>query len=140
MTASTTRLILRILAVLAATCVLGFVALMVWIRWVDSLPVGTGECRPSPDQRYQACVHSYTATDFWTGDPRHWFEFGLSGPDQSYRMTTSPIPGPYFGSRSSHRVVFWQPDSQAVRFVFPDATLRIATSIEQGETPVTGGP
>lgn len=118
---------LRILAVVIALCLLLLAALLIGQRWIGSQTFGTGECRPSPDTRYMACVHSYTKDSFWTGKTRHWFEFRLTGPDLDDTLTTSPIAGPYFGSRSNHQVVFWQPDSRAVRFVFPNATLRIGT-------------
>lgn len=116
-----------ILPVLAFTML---TLLLVWallLRWIDSQPAGTGESVPAPDGLHSASVMSYTEKDFWTGEIRNWFEFRVSGPGQDKLLTTSPIPGPYFGSRSSHRVAYWDADSTAVQFVFPTFTLRIET-------------
>lgn len=98
---------------------------LVFLRLVNSAPFGTGEMRPSPDQRHMAAVHEYIATDFWSGKQRQWFEFEVTGPGIAYRARTNPIPGPPFGSRSDHRVIFWSPTSRFVRFAFPSMNIVI---------------
>lgn len=112
-----------ILAVLVAVSVV----LLAGLRWLDTMPVGTGEERRSPDGRFTASVMDYTERHFLTGKPRRWFEFRVTGPGVAHKLTSTPFPGPYFGSRSSTRVIAWEPDSSAVRFVFPSAELRFET-------------
>jgi hypothetical protein len=94
-------------------------------RWIETMPVGTGEVRVSPDGRYNASVFDYFDRDFFTNESRRWFEFRVTGPGADYTFTGTPLPGPYFGSRSSDSVIRWEPDSSAVRFVFPTSELRI---------------
>lgn len=65
---------------------------LVLLRLVNSGPFGTGESQPSPDQRHMAAVHEYFATDFWSGEKQHWFEFEVTGPGVAYRARTAPIP------------------------------------------------
>ena len=96
-------------------------------RCLETMPVGTGEARPSPDGRFRASVMDYSERSFLAGTARRWFHIRVEGPGILYDFTSLPLPGPYFGSRSSHSVVFWEPDSSAVRFVFPTATLRLRT-------------
>ena len=86
-------------------------------------PVGTGESKKSPNGRFEASATDYYDESFW-GRSRHWFEFELLGGTKRQRVVTDPIPGPYFGSRSTHSVIFWADDSSSVRFVFP--TVEIA--------------
>ncbi|GGF52605.1 hypothetical protein GCM10007301_10110 [Azorhizobium oxalatiphilum] len=112
---------LRALGVIFVFLMLG---LAVQLRHLQTMPIGTGESQGSPDGRYVASVMDYTERHFFTGEPRNWFEFEIEGPGFSYRQTGTPIPGPYFGSRSSYSVIHWEPDSSAVRFVFPGAELR----------------
>ena len=100
---------------------LGALALL---RWFETMPIGTGETRSSPDGRHEASVMDYSARDFFSGAPRRWFAFRVSGPGMHHELTSTPLPGPYFGSRSSVSVIRWEPDSSAVRFVFPAAELR----------------
>lgn len=109
-----------------AVLVLGAAA--IW-RSIDKMAVGTGETRMSPDERYTASATDYGGRDFFTGKPRRWFEFRVTGPGIDYRYEGTPLPGPYFGSRSSHSVVKWEADSSAVRFVFPNAELRIGVRL-----------
>jgi hypothetical protein len=97
-------------------------------RYLDTMAVGTGEIRRSPDGRYTASVMDYSGRSFFTNAPRRWFEIKVEGPGTTVALVSTPFPGPYFGSRSSHRVVLWEADSTAVRFVFPTATLRFSTS------------
>lgn len=66
----------------------------------------------------------YSAREFFTGAQRHRFPFRVSGLDTHYELTSTPLPGPYFGSRSSVSVIRWEADSSAVRFVFPTSELR----------------
>ncbi|HEV2512885.1 hypothetical protein [Bosea sp. (in: a-proteobacteria)] len=99
-------------------------AALALFRWFETMPVGTGETRRSPDGRYEASVMDYSARDFFTGAPRRWFAFRVNGPDTSYELTSTPLPGPYFGSRSSTSVIRWEPDSSAVRFVFSSSELQ----------------
>lgn len=112
------RFALGVIAILAIAAGVGY-------RWLETMPVGTGETRVSPDGRYSASVVDYFARDFLTNEPRRWFEFEVTGPGIDYKLSGTPLPGPYFGSRSSHSVVRWEPDSSAVRFVFPTSELRI---------------
>lgn len=93
-------------------------------RWLQTMPVCTGETKASPDGRYTASAFDCTETGFFTGETRHWFEFRIAGPGLDYRQTGTPLPGPDFGSRSSGSVTAWEPDSSAVRFAFPAAALR----------------
>ncbi|MGU3495060.1 hypothetical protein ACLBXM_13540 [Xanthobacteraceae bacterium A53D] len=115
------RRLIRAFAVIAAFLALG---LAVQYRHLHTMPVGTGETKSSPDGLYRASVTDWADRHFITGEPRRWFEFEISGPGLDYRQTGSPLPGPYFGSRSSHSVIMWEADSSAVRFVFPAAELR----------------
>ena len=110
-----------------ALAVLTVVALAGAFRYLDTMPVGTGEVRRSPDGRFEASVMDFFERSFLTGAPRRWFRIRLEGPGVLYDFTSLPLPGPPFGSRSSHSVVFWEPDSSAVRFAFSTATLRLDT-------------
>lgn len=110
------------------------------IRLADSQPFGTGETRMSPDGRFRASVMSFSARDFWSGASREWFEFSVQGPGLDHQMTTTPIPGPYFGSRSSHHVIFWDADSGAVRFVFPTMVFQIDITPEGSASGAANGP
>lgn len=96
-------------------------------RWVQSMPIGTGETRPSPDGKYTASIMDNFAEDFWTGRSRRWFTIRVEGPNVAYEYNGSPFPGPYFGSRSSVSVIHWSPDWSFVRFVFPTAEFRFET-------------
>jgi hypothetical protein len=129
------RLIRRIVLVLCALIATIAIAFGVFLRWLDSQPIGSGEMQPSPDGAYRASVHEVVARDFWSGEGRHWFTFEVTGPGLDYRASTDPIPGPGFGSRSDHRVTFWDRDSRAVRFIFPDMTIRVEIT-RDGTTPV----
>ncbi len=119
------RLIVLGLLGLGAALLLALAAGLVFLRLANSQPVGTGESRPSPDQAHMAAVHEYVATDFWSGEKQHWFEFEVTGPGVAYHARTDPIPGPSFGSRSDHRVIFWSPTSRFVRFAFPAMNIVI---------------
>lgn len=115
-----------------STLLIGFVLLAIVAlagayRYLETMPVGTGETRPSPDGRFRASVIDYSERSFFTGTARRWFHIRIEGPGILYDVISLPLPGPYFGSRSSHSVVFWEPDSSAVRFVFPTATLQFST-------------
>lgn len=104
-----------------AVIVLG--AATLW-RALATMTVGTGETRMSPDGRFTASATEFMGRDFFTGKARRWFAFRVMGDGIDYRYEGTPLPGPYFGSRSSHSVVRWEADSSAVRFVFPTAELR----------------
>lgn len=114
-----------ILLLLAGAFLALLLGLGLMLRWIDSQPIGSGENALSPDGLYRASAMDFSQKSFWTGKVRTWFEFRVTGPDQDWQLTSSAIPGPDFGSRSDHRVIEWQPDSAAVRFVFPGVTLRI---------------
>lgn len=90
---------------------------------VMAYPIGTGESRMSPDGRYEAHVTDWYDESFF-GSQRHWFEFSITR-GSSQRLITDPIPGPYFGSRSSHKVIYWDDSSSSVRFVFPTMEIKM---------------
>ncbi|WP_199257540.1 hypothetical protein [Paracoccus binzhouensis] len=76
---------------------------------------------------------SYSRRQFWSGEAESWFEFTLDGPGIQRHLRSTPLPGPDFGSRSEGvRVNHWAPDSSAVRFVFPSATIMRATAAKDG--------
>src|SRR5687767_12344279 len=81
---------------------------------VMAYPIGTGESKKSPDGRYEASVTDWYDESFW-GHSRRWFEFKVIG-GSSQPLVTDPIPGPYFGSRSAHEVIYWEDDSSFVKF------------------------
>jgi len=89
------------------------------------MPVGTGETRASPDGRFTASVTDWSESGFLTGTPRRWFQYRVDGPGVHHDLVGDPVDGPYFGSRSSHRVIRWSDDGTFVDFVFPDTTLRL---------------
>jgi hypothetical protein len=95
------------------------------LRYLDTMAVGTGETRPSPDGRFTASVTDWSRRGFLTGTAHRWFEYRVEGPGVRHKLVGEPVPGPYFGSRSSHRVIQWNADSSAVDFVFPGTTIRI---------------
>ena len=86
-------------------------------------PIGTGETQKSPNGQYEASVTDWYDESYW-GYSRQWFEFEVVG-GTSKSLITDPISGPYFGSRSSHSVIHWKPDSSAVSFVFPSVEIRM---------------
>lgn len=108
------------------------VILAVAYRFVQIIPgnVGTGETRESPDQEYQATAYDWSSESFF-GRKRRWFEFRVEDAQSGeviQSLETDPIEGPYFGSRSDHRVVHWKADSTEVVFKFPsiDIKMRVA--------------
>ena len=98
------------------------------LRWLLTMPVGTGEERRSPDGRFTASVMDFSGRAFYTGRPLRWFVFRVTGPGIAHELTSTPFAGPYFGSRSATSVIAWDADSSAVRFVFPRAELRFSTA------------
>jgi hypothetical protein len=90
---------------------------------VMAYPIGTGESKKSPDGRYAAHVTDWYDESYF-GHTRQWFEFRVTG-GSSQRLVTDPIPGPYFGSRSTNTIVYWADDSSFVRFVFPATEIRM---------------
>lgn len=106
---------------LAAMIVLGFAGRRA--LQVMAFPIGSGESKKSPDGRFEAHVTDWYAESYF-GQQRHWFEFKISG-GRSPRLVTDPVPGPYFGSRSTNTVIEWAEDSSFVRFVFPTMELRM---------------
>ena len=121
------RSIYRYLGIAGAGALVLFIVLAAFLVWLYFQPVGTGEFRSSPDGRYEASVMDFTQESLFGDEAKRWFEFRVEGPGLTYVLTREPLPGPYFGSRSSMRIIFWEPDSSAVRFVFPSAELRVAT-------------
>jgi hypothetical protein len=96
-------------------------------RYVQTMPVGTGETTASPDGRFTASIMDWTRRDYFGGTAHRWFEYKVEGEAGSYRIVTRPVDGPYFGSRSSHHVIRWWTDSSAVDFIFPNRSLQIPT-------------
>ena len=90
---------------------------------VAAYPIGTGDSAKSPNGRYEAFVTDWYDESFF-GRSRHWFEFEVRG-GSPQKLVTDPIPGPYFGSRSTNTVIFWADDSSVVRFVFPASEIRM---------------
>jgi len=90
---------------------------------VMAYPIGTGESKKSPDGRFEAHVTDWYDESYF-GHQRQWFEFRVTG-GSSQRLVTDPIPGPYFGSRSTNTVIYWSDDSAFVRFVFPATEIRM---------------
>lgn len=117
----------RVLLVVLSVLVTGFIAAAIFIRWVETQPMCTGESGRSPNGLYGASVMECFDPPFFRGETRHYFEFSVSGPGVNHFLTSTAIPGPYFGSRSSHQVIFWDEKPAAVRFVFPSAELRFET-------------
>jgi hypothetical protein len=93
-------------------------ALEVW-----PYPIGTGDSQKSPDGRYEAFITDWHDESFF-GNSRQWFEFEVRG-GSPQRLSTDPILGPYFGSRSTNTVIVWADDSSVVRFVFPTTEIRM---------------
>jgi hypothetical protein len=100
----------------ALIVVLGSAAL---IRRLETATVCTGETRASADEKYSASVMDCSGREFFSDKEVHYFEFRVEGHGFERVITSTPLPGPYFGSRSSTQVIFWRPDSSSVRFVFP---------------------
>lgn len=98
------------------------------VRTLHVMPVGTGETRTSPDRRFTASVMDWSERGFLTDAPHRWFEYRVEGPGVHHALSGNPIDGPYFGSRSSHRVIRWSDDGTFVEFVFPDTTLRLTSA------------
>lgn len=117
----------RVLLVVLSVLVVCFVAAVIFIRWLTTQPICTGEFGASPDGAYNAGVMECSDPPFFRGETRHYFEFKVTGPGVNHSLTSTAIPGPYFGSRSSHKVIFWDKEPAAVRFVFPSAELRFET-------------
>ena len=72
-------------------------------------------------------VTDWSCRGFFTGTAQRWFEYRVEGPGIRHRLVGEPVPGPFFGSRSSHRVIRWSEDSSTVSFVFPGTTFTIKT-------------
>lgn len=92
---------------------------------VSTSLVGTGESQVSPNGQYEATAYEWHQESFW-GEKKTWFKFSLSKVDSKavlQALETTPIKGPYFGSRSSHKVVKWHESSTAVNFEFPNTTI-----------------
>ena len=101
--------------------------------------IATGESIDSPNGKYVASVMDHYSDSFW-GEKRQWFrlkvEDGATG-EIIEEVDTNPIDTPYFGSRSSHRVVFWAKDSSAVEFRFPNVLVKfIVSRSERHENPL----
>lgn len=94
---------------------------------ISSNPIGTGETRTSPNGQYEASVLDFTGEDF-LGKTHQWFEFKIKSKSTTKKFTTSPISEIYFGSRSHNQVIFWESDSSAVKFIFPEAEVRVKTA------------
>ncbi|UCG47888.1 MAG: hypothetical protein JSU94_20715 [Phycisphaerales bacterium] len=103
-------------------------------RYISIIPenVGTGETAKSPNGRYEASAMEWHSESFW-GRKRHWLRFEIKDVKSGAvvnTLETTPIEGPYFGSRSDHRVVFWSDDSREVRFVFPTVEIKMAVEAD----------
>lgn len=122
----------RRLRVVLVCLLAGLAAAAGGLRYAETMPVGTGERRASPDGRFTAAVTDWFERGFFTGAPHRWFSYEVEGAGVRHAVVGEPVEGPYFGSRSSHRVIRWASDSSAVEFVFPARTLRIRTA-ESGE-------
>ena len=119
----------KILIIIAIAIILIVFVLAVAYRFIQIIPgnVGTGETRESPDKKYQATAYDWSSESFW-GKTRYWFEFKIEETQTGrvlQRIETTPIQGPYFGSRSSHRVVRWTDDSTQVVFKFPSVDIKM---------------
>ena len=111
------------------------ILLAVAYRFIQIVPgnVGTGEIRESPNRKYRATASDWASESFW-GQKRRWFEFKIEDATSGRAirgLETDPIAGPYFGSRSSHRVIFWNEDSTEVTFEFPGIDIKMR--VESGE-------
>ena len=122
------RTLRRGLIGLGITAVVVVASGLLALRYLDSLPVGTGETRVSPDGRFTASVYDFHRKQFFGGESESWFDFSVTGPDVAFAMKSTPLPAPYFGSRSSHSVIRWEADSSAVTFVFSNSQLRVETN------------
>ncbi len=94
---------------------------------ISSNPIGTGETRTSPNGQYEASVLDFTGEDF-LGKTQQWYEFKIKSKSTTKKFTTSPISEIYFGSRSNNQVIFWESDSSVVKFIFPEAEVRVKTA------------
>ncbi|MBN2713637.1 MAG: hypothetical protein JXR97_14545 [Planctomycetes bacterium] len=113
------------------------IVLTVIYRFIQIIPenVGTGETKKSPDNNYQATAYAWSSESFW-GEKRSWFEFKIEDVKSGnvvQKLETDPIAGPYFGSRSSYRIIYWKDDSSEVIFKFPyiDIKMRIKPEEEK---------
>ncbi|WP_019998636.1 Tsi3 family protein [Aureimonas ureilytica] len=100
-------------------------AVAAFVRALHVMPVGTGETRASADGRFTASVMDWSERGFLTNSLHRWFEYRIEGPGVHHALSGNPIDGPYFGSRSAHRVIRWSEDGGFVNFVFPGMTLRV---------------
>jgi len=119
-----------ILAVLALLMVIAF-------RFFVILPenISTGETISSPDGIYRASVMESHSKDFF-GKERSWFRFQIvesKTEEIVEQFDTSPIKGPFFGSRSSHKVIFWNDNSSSVEFRFPEVLFTIQVEREKNK-------
>ena len=118
---------MKIRGVIVGCLVLGVLILVVLAGrralQVMAYPFGTGDQMKSPNGQYEAFITDWYDEDFFGGS-KHWFEFEVRGGTPQH-LITDPIPGPYFGSRSTTKVIFWANDSSVVRFVFPSTEIRM---------------
>lgn len=99
-------------------------------RYLHTMPVGTGETRASPDGRFIASVTDWSESGFLTGTPHRWFQYRVDGPGVHHDLVGQPVDGPYFGSRSGHRVIRWSEDGSFVEFAFPRTVLRLTVAAD----------
>jgi hypothetical protein len=114
--------------------IISFIAIFIVVagvsyRFLQVLPgnIGTGEIIKSPNGKYQAVANDCHSESFW-GKKRHWYEFKIEEVASGkiiQRLETDPIDGPYFGSRSKHKVTFWSDDSKEVVFKFPKINIKM---------------
>jgi hypothetical protein len=109
------RIILILVVLTALSAALGS-AYRLWR--ILPYPVGTGESKKSPDERFEASVTDYYDETF-LGYSRRWYKFEVRGRGKVWGWTGDPVPGAVFGSRTPGTVIHWSPDSASVRFVFP---------------------
>jgi hypothetical protein len=110
---------------------LAVLAVGVAYRFVQIIPrnMGTGESKPSPNNEFIATAFDWSSESFF-GKTRFWYEFKIENKNSHeliQQIETTPIPGPYFGSRSSHSVINWNENSSEVVFTFPTLELKMKT-------------
>lgn len=121
---------IRFIALIATSICAFSLATLCFFRWLETQIVCTGETLASPNAAYSASAMDCSGTRFFSNQPVHYFEFSLVGPQIKRVIKTTPLPGPFFGSRSSTKVIKWQTDSSAVRFVFVGSEIRLNVKVD----------
>jgi hypothetical protein len=104
--------------------------LIVIYRYISLLSgnIAMGEYSTSPNGIYEANVMNWHRESFF-GTKRQWFEFTIVGKNQTQKFTTSPINDGFLESRQN-KVIHWELDSSAVKFVFPEMEIRMKVQIK----------